>query len=331
MALTTTKTQDEINKKFLPHLSFTRDFGKCGKTLVARVTCVKKFELRIKRGQMENECLQVNSEPKKKKVFSVIVNIFTWLLLVVSLVVMVFTIISSNVFNKDDKKLFGVSMMIVLSDSMKATDFAAGDVVFIQEVDPNTLNEGDIICFTTTEEGEEIVVTHKIRRKTYLTEQIDGEAIYIPAFVTYGTTTGEDDAEPVTFEYIKGKYVGKLPYAGHVFNFLKTPAGYIFVVLIPFILLIGCTIYNLVMSIVAYRKEKVSAIKVAQEEMKVERQNLENERAENIKMLEEMRRLKEELDAMKNAQTNVVAPKTEENTTVETTEKVDIFEDKKED
>ena len=276
---------------------------------------------------MENECLQVNSEPKSKKskVFSVIISILSWLLLAVSLVVMIFTIVSSSTFDKPQNKIFGVSMMIVLSDSMKATDFDAGDVVIIQEVDPNTLEEGDIICFTTTKEGKEVTVTHKIRRKTYLTEQIDGETIYIPAFVTYGTTTDEDDENPVTFEYIQGKYVGKIPYAGHVFNFLKTPTGYVLVVLIPFMLLIGCTIYNLVTSIVAYRKEKVSAIRVAQEEMKVERQNLENERAENIKMLEEMRRLKEELDAMKNAQTTV-AP-----TTVETAVTDDIFEDKKED
>jgi signal peptidase len=279
---------------------------------------------------MENENQQLNTEKPKKKVFSVILNVLTWVLLGISLVVMVFTIISSTMFNKSDKKLFGVSMMIVLSDSMKKTDFDAGDLIFIQKVDPNTLKEGDIICFNTTKDGKEVVVTHKIRRKTYLTEQIKNsetglmETVYIPAFVTYGTTTGTDDEDPVTYEFINGKYVGKLPYVGHVFNFLKTPAGYICIVLVPFVLLIGFALYNLISSIVAYRKENMSAYRAEKAGLEQERQNLESERAENIKMLEEMRRLKEELEAMKNSQ-NTAQPKQEEPTT-----KVDVFEDKQE-
>ena len=47
---------------------------------------------------------------------------------------------------------------------------------------------------------------------------------------------------------------------------------------------------------------------VRQDEIKEERKNLEQERAENLKMLEEMRALKAQLDAMKSQATAPTAP-----------------------
>lgn len=251
--------------------------------------------------------VEAEEQPPKPSLISRILNVVSWVFLVLTALVMVFTIVSSLTFNRTDKKIFGVSMMIVLSDSMKKTDFAAGDLIFITDVDPKTLKEGDIICFTSqNKENFGETVTHKIKSKTVVEETITDEngqqkTIYIPAFITYGTTTGEEDASPVTYEWIKGKYVGHLPAVGHVFNFLKTPAGYVCIILIPFVLLIGYQIFNAIKAYKLYKGEQ-------KDEIKEERKNLEQERAENLKMLEEMRALKAQLDAMKSQATAPTAP-----------------------
>ena len=135
-----------------------------------------------------------------KKTLNIVKNIFVWLLVVLAVCMMLFTVVSVSTFDRSDRSLFGFKAFIVLSDSMKATDFDAGDLVLVKEVDPKTLKEGDIISYTsqnTSNYGE--TVTHKIRR---LTTDANGN----PGFVTYGTTTNTDDETVVTYPYILGKY-----------------------------------------------------------------------------------------------------------------------------
>ena len=74
-----------------------------------------------------------------KKALETIKNIFVTAVAVLSVCVMVFTVISVNTLDRNDRNLFGYKFFIVLSDSMSATDFSAGDVVIVKEVDPSTL------------------------------------------------------------------------------------------------------------------------------------------------------------------------------------------------
>ncbi len=285
---------------------------------------------------MENEQQQQNNDKPKNTARTVIFKIFdilSWILLGITAVIMIFTIVSRSFAdpNKEGKPVFGVTMMIVLSDSMKKTDFAAGDLIFIQTVDPKTLKEGDIICFTSQDrESLGQTITHKIRKKTYVEDTVsvpktdengevvkdaNGKTVYetklvkIPAFTTYGTTSGKDDATPVTYEWIKGKYVGRIPYAGHVTNFLKSPLGYVFVILIPFLALMGYQAFVIIRLIMDANRKKRSANTAT---LNNERKKLEEERAENLKMLEEMRALKAELDAMRALKAETATSKTEE-------------------
>ena len=130
---------------------------------------------------------------------------------------MIFTIVSVNTFNRNDRNLFGMRFYIVLSDSMSATDFDAGDLVVVKEVDPTTLQPGDIIAYQSqNSENYGATVTHKIRAKT---TDNNGN----PGFITYGTTTGVDDETVVTYPFILGKYATALPKVGTFFQFLKTP------------------------------------------------------------------------------------------------------------
>ncbi len=219
-----------------------------------------------------------------KNAFKIIRVSLVWLVVLLAISMMLFTIVSVTTFNRNDRDLFGYKMYIVNTDSMAATDFNAGALILAKEVDPSTLKEGDIITFMSQDKnsfGE--TVTHKIRR---LTTDAEGN----PGFITYGTTTNTDDETIVTYPYIMGKYQTHIPGLGSFFNFLKTTPGYFVCIFTPFMLIIiyeGVKFFNLFRR---YKREQM-------EEMQVEKDKIEAEKAENAKMLEELRALKAQLES----------------------------------
>ena len=218
-----------------------------------------------------------------KKALNIIKTTLVWLVVALAVFMMIFTVISVTTFNRNDRDLFGYKAYIVNTDSMAKTDFKAGDLIFVKEVDPNTLKEGDIITYlsqNTESFGE--TITHKIRKKT-----TDAEGN--PGFITYGTTTGVDDDTIVTFPYILGKYETHLPKVGTFFNFLKTTPGYFVCIFVPFMLLIIYQGVNFFRLFRRYKKEQM-------DEMKAERDKIEAERLENAKMLSELQALKAQLE-----------------------------------
>ena len=196
---------------------------------------------------------------------------------------MIFTVVSVTTFNRNDRALFGYKMFIVNSDSMAATDFDAGDLILVKEVDPSTLAVDDIITYMSQNSdsfGE--AITHKIRK---LTTDAEGN----PGFITYGTTTNTDDEAIVTYPYILGKYQSNIPGLGTFFNFLKTTPGYFVCIFTPFMLIIiyeGVKFFTLFRR---YRKEQM-------EEIQAEKDKIEEDRAANAKMLEELQALKAQLE-----------------------------------
>ncbi len=214
-----------------------------------------------------------------KKALPILKAVLVWIVVAFSVGMMIFTLISVNTFDQNDRNIFGFKFFIVTSDSMSATDFDAGDIAISKNVDPKALKEGDIITFLSQDPnsfGE--TITHKIRK---LTTDANGR----PGFVTYGTTTDTDDETIVTHEFVVGKYVGRLPKVGSFFMFLKTTPGYILCILLPFLLLILSQGLNCVRLFRQYKKEQMN-------EMKAERAKLEEERAENQRMMAELLELK---------------------------------------
>lgn len=218
-----------------------------------------------------------------KKALSIIRTVLIWLVILLAVSMMVFTVISVTTFNRNDRSLFGVKMYIVNSDSMAATDFKAGSLILVKEVDPSTLQEGDIITFMSQDTdsfGE--TITHKIRT---LATDAEGN----PGFITYGTTTGVNDDTVVTYPYVLGKYQRQIPGLGTFFNFLKTTPGYFLCIFTPFMVIIlyeGVKFFNLFRR---YKQEQM-------QEMQAERDKIEAEREENAKMLEELKALKAQLE-----------------------------------
>ena len=230
-----------------------------------------------------------------KKALSIAGKILTILIAVFSVGIMIFTIVSVNTIGKD-AALFGYKPYIVTSNSMQDT-FQAGDLTVSKQVDPATLEPGDIVTFRSIDPvnyGQ--VVTHKIKSIT----TYEGE----PAFVTYGTTTGVEDAYPVPFSQVLGQYQFRLPGMGNFFYFLKSTAGYVTVILLPFLILIILQAVKFFKLVGQYKEEQRA-------ELNTERAQLQAEREETQRMKQELERLRAQLGENAPPKTEPEAPKTE--------------------
>ena len=237
---------------------------------------------------------------KTKKLLSVISTVFTYILVVLAIGMMIFTLISVNTFDKNDRSIFGFKFYIVQTNSMSLSEnnaadkvhFDAGDIVLIKNVEDKTaLRAGDVIAFISqNHESYGSTVTHMIREIKYT------ENGRVEGYVTYGTNTGTNDESLVEPDFVLGVYSGKLPKVGLFFQFLKTTPGYIICILIPFLLLILYQGINCIRIFRKYKREQM-------EEMQAERDKIEQERAESQKMMAELLELKARLIEQENIKT----------------------------
>ena len=229
---------------------------------------------------------------KIKKIINISVKVLTYLLVAFTVFMMIFTIVTVTTVNKNERSIFGFKFYIVQTDSMSKSEnnadldvhFNAGDIIIVKNLkDPTTLKKGEIISFMSANKdswGE--TITHMI----YAVETDSSGNVV--GYVTYGTNTGAIDDELVTPETVLGKYVGKLPLVGRFFAFVKSTPGYIICILVPFLLLILYNGANVIRLFRKYKQEQTDA-------MAAERKQIEDERAENQRMMKELLELKAQL------------------------------------
>ena len=160
------------------------------------------------------------------------------------IVMVIFTIFSIKTSDKYGSSIAGYRLFVVLSDSMSETDkngdldvhFYAGDVVVTKELTDEEklgLKEGDIISFVSSNsDSYDKVITHMIREVKY-----DSKG-RVMGYTTYGTATGANDEAMARIDNVLGKYDFSVPKIGELFLFVKTPAGYLSCIFIPFVALI---------------------------------------------------------------------------------------------
>lgn len=253
-----------------------------------------------------------------KKVLNKILKVVSWILIVFTVCMMIFTIVSVATLDRNDRNIFGYQFLIVQSDSMSPSEknahldvhFSAGDIIIINNVENAwALQPGDVISFTSFSEVSYMeTVTHMIHD---VKKDDKGKVV---GYVTYGTNTGAIDEAVVEPEYILGKYTGKLPGVGHFFAFIKSTPGYILCILVPFLLLI---LYYGVDVIRLFKKYKGEQNAI----LEAERAEIAEEKRQTEQMLRELQALKEQL-----AQQAQPAPQPAEPVADEPSETVPEFE-----
>lgn len=105
---------------------------------------------------------------------------------------------------------FGYGAAVVLSGSMEP-ELYKGDLILVKETD--IYKQNDVVVF---QDGNSLVV-HRII-------EIDGDAI-----TTKGDANTSAD-EPISVSDVKGRVLFRIPFAGNIVGFLKTPVGIICII-----------------------------------------------------------------------------------------------------
>lgn len=124
---------------------------------------------------------------------------------------------------------------VVLSGSMEP-EISPGDVVIVEETDPETIGEGDVVTFA--EADGDTPVTHRV---VGIVER--GDTV---AFETQGDANPEPDSTPVPGENVIGSVVLTIPFIGYVIQFANTTVGFALLVGLPIGLLLLSEVWTFV-------------------------------------------------------------------------------------
>lgn len=138
--------------------------------------------------------------PKKfKKVWDTVTTVLVVLVVVFAIFLMGSRLVGLQVFN-------------VISGSMEPT-YSVGDLLYVKEVDPDSVKVGDPITFVLNEDL--VVATHRV-------VAIDSEN---RQFTTKGDANETEDATPVHFNNLVGVPVFAIPLLGYVSAYIQNPPG----------------------------------------------------------------------------------------------------------
>ncbi|MDD5865972.1 MAG: signal peptidase I [bacterium] len=163
-----------------------------------------------------------------KKIISIIMNIFTFIITLLVLFLLYKTILV-KIYHKDYVSTFGYSIFEIVTGSMEPT-LSINDYIIVKNTD--NISEGDIITY----KEENTFITHRIIK-------INGDEI-----ITQGDANNSTDKK-ISKSMIIGKVVKVLPNLGVIKSILLTPK--IIISMCIFILLL-----NLCLSYKPEEKEK---------------------------------------------------------------------------
>jgi len=129
---------------------------------------------------------------------------------------------------------FGWRVDAVLSGSMEP-ELKTGAVVITRPVEPEAIAVGDIITFHPTTVGENLI-----------SHRVIGIEEHSPLyFQTKGDTNDDPDPFIVPAQNVVGKICFHVPFLGYATQFLKTPGGFLFALVIPGLIIIVMDVVNI--------------------------------------------------------------------------------------
>lgn len=152
--------------------------------------------------------------PTDKKIWSITSSVLVGVVVLAALFLMGSRLIGYRVFN-------------IVSGSMEP-EYSAGDLIYVKEVDPETVKVGDVITFVLNEDL--VVATHRVVR-------IDTEK---QRFYTKGDANETEDGPPVHFNNVIGIPRFAIPGLGYVSDFIQhTPGMYITIAAVAVLIILA--------------------------------------------------------------------------------------------
>jgi len=149
---------------------------------------------------------------------------------------------------------FGWRIDAVISGSMEP-ELKVGSLVVTRPIEPKSIVVGDIITFRQVSVGDsENMITHRV----IATGQ--SSSLY---FETKGDANDTPDSFTVPAQNLIGKVCFHAPHWGYFTEFLKTPMGFLFAVVIPGIITITSYILAVFRTFIKDVKKKADKVVVA--------------------------------------------------------------------
>jgi signal peptidase I len=168
--------------------------------------------------------------------FAIATYIEVGILLMILAPIAVFTLVASRT-----DALFSIRSFVVISGSMSPT-YPVGSLIYTKKA---TYDVGDIIAFKNAEDQ---TVTHRIVEKVRQGNDT--------LFKTKGDANKVTDQELVHSGRIIGKSYVSVPKIGYFMSFLKTPPGFIGLVIIPTLIFIAVELISIYKEIARVSEEK---------------------------------------------------------------------------
>lgn len=224
-------------------------------------------------------------------------NVLATVVIAVALVVLLRAVFTGA---GDVPSIGGYSVLRTLTGSMEPA-IPVHSLVVVQEVDPSTLEVGDIITFRSTDAGlEGALNTHRIAG-------IEQSAAGSELFRTKGDANAVEDASLVAPENVVGKVVYVSAALGVVVSLLSNPLVFFPVIVVPLAILLVFEISKMVRAVrETSRAQEEEALRAAVEALRAKRQReIEASGAPND-ACESLGRLTEDAPSAANGQQGVI-------------------------
>ena len=142
---------------------------------------------------------------------------------------------------ENKKDLF--SAYTIVSPSMVPSINVLDVVVTMRVNSPEDLKKGDIVTFNSTDyRYSGVLVTHRIFD---IEKTSSGEYL----FTTKGDNNNTQDSSRISFDEIYGRVLFRIPKIGYIQYYLSSVLGWVAIIIVPAVMIIGYDIYKLVKTI----------------------------------------------------------------------------------
>lgn len=176
-------------------------------------------------------------------IFTVIMYSVFLIMILVFLVIIINFIDQKNNLKKGIPKPALVSAYTIVSPSMVPNINVLDVIITTRVSDPSKIKVGDVITFNSTDyRSSGVTVTHRVKK---VEKTSDGKYL----FTTKGDANNTEDATRQPFSSIYGKVLLRLPKLGYIQYILSTVLGWLLLIIVPTVLIIGADIIKIIKTI----------------------------------------------------------------------------------
>lgn len=222
--------------------------------------------------------MKKESYNKYKKVTKFIFNVISWVVLILMLMVagfLLYYLITTKIGEqKGVNNAAPFSLYTIISPSMEPTLKIYDIIIDLSVENAESIQIGDIITFVSRSSiTKDMIITHRVVGIVIAEDGIE--------FITKGDNNNANDSTTVPYENVLGKVYMRIPFIGRIQSIMSTKGGWLIIVIIPALLIIGFDIFKLIK--LSKAKKNVNGVIEKEEEIKQQEIETKKEIEQNLR------------------------------------------------